>query len=52
MKSIKSSPKVKKSIFDFHFNIPKISTGNDLKHVANVSGRGRGAEISVTANSY
>jgi len=26
--------------FDFHPNNPKISTGNDLKHVANVSGRG------------
>jgi len=38
--------------FDFipTSNDQKISTGNDLKHVANVSGRGEGVGIFVTAN--
>jgi len=34
--------------FDFHSNNLKLSFGNDLKHVANASGRG--ADIFVTVN--
>jgi len=36
--------------FDFLSNNPKISIGNDLKHDANVLGKG--ADIFVTANGY
>jgi len=49
-KTIYLSRQVGQYRFDFHSNNRKISTGNDLKHAANVSGRG--PDIFVTVNSY